>query len=465
MTPRLSALLLALAAPTAPAQRAGAVESAPIEIVADLDLQRLGDEALAIATSAWNEACALYGVDPGPAGQPAKVHLYARVGGYEAACDRLVGGEFKRNLAFSEWRSLTAHVVLQPPLENEALQRFAPTWQTLRLVAHETAHLARYSACPGNRRSHPGWYADGAACWVETKALAAQGLLNRPEQSPHYATNELRVQRMLKLDRLPSVEDLIHDRTDSLEFYDRYAARWLLFRFLAEGPHAKAFRRFHDDLRRLGESEDFGERAAAALGQRLGVPDWNKVDGAFRKWVAALEPEWDQVIGSLETAGEEWTQAAFEANSMAFVNSAAGRKAYAIEGALVAYADRAASPQMNVLLGRELRSNDANRFVSVAFVPGVGVNVLEYDGDRPPPDDWRNLAFAAAAETAVGRPIAFRVECRREAGTTSIVVRIEGKLVAQAAVGRELDGPWGLGVQGGCSGTWRAVRRVPLVTR
>src|SRR5204862_7831613 len=61
--------------------------------------------------------------------------------------------------------------------------------------------------------------------------------------------------------RFPPVADLLRDRVEGLDFNERYAVRWLLFRFLIEGPHADAFHLFLDDLRRLGGGGDFRERS------------------------------------------------------------------------------------------------------------------------------------------------------------------------------------------------------------
>jgi hypothetical protein len=451
-------LLLVALVPAAPRQAAKPAADVPIEVVSDVDDPRLKQRVRALCAETWKEACALYGVDAKPEETPASLNLYREVAGYEAACDRFGAANLKRNQCFTEWTNGTAHVLLQPPIRGEAAAQLAPTWQTLRVVVHEMAHVVRGKKFP-NRASHPKWFYDGNACWLEEKVLAAQKLLTTPEQSPFISTEELDVQRLLKQGKLPSIDDLVHDRADSLEFGDGYSVRYLLFRFLADGAHGKELRAFIGDLRSLGGGGDFVDRCADALKTRLGAADWKTIDAEFHGWLAGLKPEWDEPLRSLATVGDEWTQTSFDdANAVAFRTAPAGAKRYALEGSVTLLADRAKSPQANLLLGRVLVAADKSRFVSLALVPGAGATLFDYDASRPSADQWQNLAFAATKETAVGKPVAFRVECEPKGGKTEVTVKIAGKALLHVTVDRLLDGPWGLGAQAGSSCLWRGVK-------
>lgn len=456
------ALAFALVAvlPQAQSAKSPARTGAPVRIDCAVDEPRIATRASAIADAAWKETCSLFDLAPAPGIGPYDVHLDANVTEYNAACDRLLRGKFKKNLAVTIWNPLSVHVVLQPTVRGDALHALAPTVQTLRLVAHEVAHLARYASLP-SYRDQPGWLKDGAATWIASKVLAAQGLSKEPEQSPFSSTNVVRVQRLLRDGRLPGVDDLLHDRTGALEFYDRYAARWLLFRYLVEGERARAFRGFLADLRALGGGDDCVDRCADLLKARLAVDEWSALDDGFRKWVAALRPEWDQAFVSLEPAGEEWTQSSFDdASAVAFRTASAGPKPYAIEGSVTTLLDRNDQPQANLLLGRIALSDGFERFVSVALVPGSGATVYDYDSSRAADSQWMRLARVAASDSAAGRPLAFAVKCTPKGNATELELKLAGKVVATCTVERVLDGPWGVGAQAGSSCVWHKVHLV-----
>jgi hypothetical protein len=463
----LVALLAALAPPAAtgakPRVAAGAkTPTAPVEVVGESLPAKVKKETLAVAVNAWKEASALYGAAGQMPDAPRQIVLDRSIAEYEAACDRLHCPDLKRNLAFTADSDGVSHVVLQPVLAGEAFKQLAPTFQTLRLVGHETAHLARDSLLP-NHASHPGWFVDGNASYVEWKALQAVGRMRSPESTPTSSTAARRVRRLLESNKLPSIPDLVHDRTAALDFYARYDVRFELFRWLAEGPHAKGFQEFLADLRRLGGGEGFTEEAARSLKERLGVADLGACDGEFHAWLAGLKPEWDEVLRALDVAGEVWTQSAFDdANALAFRTEPAGPKSYVIEGSMTLIADRRAKPQANLLLGRVELEGGGNRFVSVALVPGDGVTLFDYDGARSGDDAWHRLADGAAKETAVGRSIPFRVECSQGGGKCAVSVSLAGRVVAKADVARLLDGPFGVGVQAGGSCQWRGVKKTAL---
>jgi hypothetical protein len=121
-------------------------------------------------------------------------------------------------------------------------------------------------------------------------------------------------------------------------------------------------------------------------------------------------------------------------------------------------ADRSKAPQVNLLLGRAVLTGGQSRYLSVALVPGDGATLFDFDGSLATTDQWKNLAFAALTETAVGKPLQFRVECDPKGRMTEVTVKIAGKVVLHLTVDRVLEGPWGLGAQAGSSCIWRGVK-------
>jgi hypothetical protein len=461
----LPPLVPAAAGPQA-ASTAKVASASPVVIMGESLPPKVRDVALAIAQKAWQETSTLYGSADESPPPTREIHLDRSVAEYEAACDRLGLKNLKRNLAFSEWTTCVAHVVLQPVLASDAFTQIAPTFPTLCLVAHETTHLARLTLLPNNARSHPEWLADGGATWIETKALAANLLLATPERVPWFAKPEVDAQRMARREQLPTVDALVHDRTDTLAFYDRYAARYLLFRHLVEGARAKAFREFLGDVRQLGGGSGFVDRSAEALAQHLGIKKFAEIDDEFRAFIEGLKPEWDEQVRSLSIQGDEWTQCAFDdANAVAFRTAPAGAKRYAIEGEVTTVADRNAKQQANVLLGRVVTSNDSNLFVSVAIVPGDSVTIFSFDATQSGADQWKRLGLAKTTETAGGKPIRFAVECEPQGRQTRVAVRLAGRAILEVTADRPLDGPWGVGVQHGCSCIWKGVRQTAGASR
>lgn len=442
------ALLLSLAA---------AIQS-PVKVVCDVDEPRIEAKASRVAEAAWKETCELFGTKPKPAEAPREIHLYATVAEYESVCDKLLGGNFKRNLAVTTEKSPGSHIVLQPTIRGEAQKTLAPTWATLQLVAHETTHLARYVTL-ANYRDHPGWLKDGAATWVEVRVVGAQAPFKSAEQWPEYSQAEAGVQQLLKDAHLPSVDDLLHDHTDTLDFGSRYDVRWLLFRYLIEGERSKEFRAFLLEVFHIGGGAGMTDRVADLLKAKLGVADWKVLDTGFRKWLTELKPEWFQIFVSLEPVGDDWTQTSFDdTNAIAYRTAPAGDKPYAIEGSMTTYADRTERSQANLLLGRMTLSGGKSRFVSFAFVPGFGVTVFDYDGSRTEDEQWTQKAFVDSRGSAPGKPLAFRVDCTPKEGATDVKLTLAGKVVAQFDVARSLDGPWGVGAQAGSSCVWHRVK-------
>jgi hypothetical protein len=120
---------------------------------------------------------------------------------------------------------------------------------------------------------------------------------------------------------------------------------------------------------------------------------------------------------------------------------------------------------MNLLLGRTIDAKGKSHFINVAFVPGERISIFDYDEGSPDSSSWKTLAVGKSPDTASGQPISFRVECAPESDSTVVTVRVAGTAIAHATIGRSLDGPWGLGAQGGSSGIWKGVRCVNLAGR
>ena len=416
------------------------------ELICHFDNAAVADRALEALEAIWPRAAEIYDLrEPdedadGPAAR-LKVHLYRDADAYEQAEEELTHGEFKRNLAFAHFDSRSAHVALQPPMSDEALKAVGVPSQTLRLLAHEGAHLVRYTHT-SNFRSHPGWLADGAASWIDEKVSQDLKLIDSIEADPNFSSDLVRVQKLLEQGKLPSFEEILLDKTDTLSFYERYDVRWLFFRYMIEGKLGQNFKKVLAQARSLGGGEDFTQRLFDESVRVLGKTKLKSAERDFRKYVEAFEPEWDEVYRSLWSSQGRWVQAAFGVNAIAWRSQPSGRKAYSISGELTLLPGE--GRQMNLLVGR---SEDG--FFSLAFLEGGSVTLFEYLSQ---PGTWNKRGFADCADLRFSESVRFEVKVSKKR-VTVVVNGVE--VVSGEAETLDLDGPWGLGAQGKTAGIWK----------
>lgn len=418
-------------------------EGAWFRVVCHFEHDRAADEALAAVEAVGPLAARLYGLRQPDAGKQLEVHLYRTVADYEAAEEKLTGGRFKRNLAFAHHESHTAHVAVQPPVSEEVLDQLGLPHLTQNLLAHEASHIVRFRAMP-SFRSHPMWVVDGAAIWLAVQGELARKRIASIEACPLSATEICHGQRLLEQGRLPKVRDLLHDRTDELEFYERYASRWLLFQFLASGPYAEGLRKAMWKLRQMGGGSTFANRLEERLVAATASTD--ALDTAFRAWLKGLRPIWREAIRSLDAQGDAWVQAAWpDRNAVAWRTQPVGLRRYDVSGRMEVFPGT--NMQMNILLDK----TDAG-FVSVAMRTDGWITVFEYESDG---SRWNRRGAVEHAALKRAGPVSFRIRVQNERVT--VIVGDEEALVVELA-GRTMDGPWGLGAQWGTCGVWHDVR-------
>ena len=371
------------------------------------------------------------------------MHLYRSAEDYVAAELQLTGGKFARNLAFSHWDSQTAHVALQPWLDDDRLVQLGLPAQTQRLLAHEAAHLVRFLAMP-NYRSHPEWIADGSASWIDRQAACKVGAMSDGVEDVMTSTQIVRVQRLLASADPPTLERIFLGQLDGLGFHERYDITYLFFRFLKEGKHVKGLNKLLDRARSLGGGSSYAEKLMAQVHKTFNEKKMSALEEEFRAYVAEFEPVWEEVHSSLEKRGDDWLQTAFpETNALAWHTSAMDRTEYVVRGSFEILPS--GKQQLNLLLNR----SDAG-FISIAFTANYGITVFD---QRSEGNVWNAVAAAEVASLLPLTELAFEV---RVAGK-QLTVLLAGDEVIQVELPRELLGPWGLGAQAGTSGFWRGV--------
>lgn len=439
-------------APPQPAPDRVTVEGEHFRVHADFDHEASARRALEVAERTW-AAIAREMFEPAPLaeGERLDFYLYRTFGAYRWRDLTLTGGQFQRNLAFAHWSTKSAHVAVQPPLSDAALDAIGPGAQTLRLVAHECAHLVRYHTF-ANRRSHSRWIADGLASWVEPIVLREMGIVDATADHPSFARHMLRAQEWAQRGALPSAAEILSGAVAKRDdFFGVYSAHWLLFESLAATDGA-GLRAVFDAARELRGGRTFAPRLRALVGEHIGADA--ELDAAWRAFVAGLQPGWREEGRSLEVGGEDWEQVAFVASTARSWRleslpakgwSAGGRlRILPAAGRAMEWAARAADADYCVRF--EATTEEQVGRVSV-------VRLAEIDGQP-------GRVTLATAERALprGRSFEFVVRCGSSTdGAVTLEVEVDGTIALRVPLDAVPEGEWGLSALPGSAGIWSGV--------
>lgn len=382
------------------------------------------------------EAGRLWSIDPETL--TATLTIHRDPDDYVRADQDATGGRFRQNWAFAKGDA--AHVVLQPPMNDERLAAAGVPYPTLRLAAHETAHLVRYAV--GNHDSHPSWLADGVGQVIAERVMRDAGLSHNAD--PWTSTNILRLNRAFTEGRVPPIAELLADSAGGLNQPDRYAARWAFAAWLADTGRLEPLL---TRARQLGGGKTYATRLrTAVLDALVNEPD---PDGAWRSWVAQRPAPWEQVYRSLAIPADPdapWTQVAFDnTNAIAWTTADQPLAEYRLSGAVTIFPGE--RTQMNLLLAR---SDDG--FVSIGLTAGFGVTVFRYESAS---NRWTRLASAEVPALRAGESVRFEVHAA--GGVLSVL--IDGHPTVEVESPVPLQGPWGVGAQSGSVGQWSGIEQ------
>ena len=221
------------------------------EVVCHFENDVLAAEALRSVEALWPVAAELYDLDQGKLDELLQVNLYRTGEDFDRVDQELTSGSFQKNQSFAHWRTRTVHVALQPAVSDENLALLGLPAPTRRLLIHEAAHLARFTAF-SNYRSHPDWLVHGAASWIDGVVMEALGRAEAFERDPESSTSIARVQRLLERGELPGPDEIFEGMLGELSFTGMYDVTGLFFRFLAEGKSRKNLSKVLAKARQLG---------------------------------------------------------------------------------------------------------------------------------------------------------------------------------------------------------------------
>ncbi len=432
------------AKPWGPAPVAVERQGEHYRVLCHFDTSRIADEVLAAVEPVWDATVAVLGRSVEEKGRK-EVHIYRGAADFAAADKQITGGHFARNLAFMAAVDGTAHIALQPELDDTVFARVGLSAVTLRAAVHEACHGALYQAMP-NHTDQPSWLSEGLATWIADAVLVTQKLTPRAELDPMSSTRIVRVQRLLESNALPTPREIIFTKLDDVSFARRYAVWAVFFRFLVETQDSDFRRTMIDTAWRTGGGSTFGARLAKSLEKAWGKETLDALNGEFKAYVRALRPAWDETFRTLGIRGDTWTQMAWSAqNTTAWRVEPVGRKKFAISGSVeLLYGT---NPQMNVLLARR---NEG--FVTVAFRADAGVTILDY---RTEGEVWRNVGWMDVPEVRVGNEVKFRIRVDGDQITLEIA---DHDPLVWTLEDVDVTGRWGVGAQYSSAGIWRGVK-------
>ena len=467
----LPAIALALAPP---AGEAFSKERGPhFEVVCHFEDPELCAQALEVAEASWPVALEAFQLEPfepseiGGRRDRLRIRLLPDVESYQAVEQRLTGGAFADNLAFSSWSTYESYIALQPRrAPGEGWPRLPML--TRRLIAHEAAHLVCYHSRQGYE-GHPAWLAEGLADWVADEVMRREGWSTSEWEEPHTASRLAELKHSLRRERAPMIERLLTSSSIPDDVSRRYALYGPFLSFLGpramRGPLAQILER--------GGSIRGGAEQTEPHYRRL-FEEWLAPDGLpplereFRRHLEQARPAWYEVGRSLEVrdpatysgAGPcraNWSQIAFPSSAaLAWRLSEPLPEAGAVQGWLE-FPTQGDACSASVILGGSAWGRPSRGAQSlVVDFDARGVLTLRATPSvlaLPDGSSWRSrsqgveeLGQASAEALERGRPLAWRVVFDGQ----ELRVELEGQTALAAPLGRRrLRGRLGLGVDAG----------------
>lgn len=435
-------------------------------------------EALRVADLAWEGVAGLFPL-PDSLASPMTLRLY-RAEAFREVALSLTRDHLEEGAGFSSPQRRTAYIELIPPVSEASLRRGGLPAPTLRLVAHEAAHLAIAAAADGAPRL-PDWLSEGAALAVE-RDVAARLRLYAGTLDPRYAAQTWRAYSLVRTGLAPPLGTVLTEPPDVAAGRADYAVRALAFEFLrAERPGTWS-RLLDAAARGLGDpavADSLAGIAAEEL-ERAGGAD--RVDAAFRDFVqvAAADIGWLELRG-LPRAGEalahaglprgrvtvlsldSWRGETIEVRgTLEFADAAGEVKAGGVDQADGIEQPATGAPALPAgALGVVLAGGAEARLV-VLFDRGEGRVSVRRETRLGAPLDPGHVLAQTSLELPASIDFAVRILPAGESGAAVVEVLVDGARVSRTQVpGEGAGGDWGVLAEERAAGVWRGVTASP----
>jgi hypothetical protein len=412
-------------------------------------------QALEAAESAWEQTASVFG-EP-RAGAPRDlltIHLYRTRADFDAARRKKHSGVHRVN-SFANVNSRSAYVFIRPGMSDVLLRRLGLPPPTLRIVAHEAAHLA-VSRIESIRQFYPDWLGEGSATWAAQRAMASLGVTSSMLHDPRTGARIGNAQRLLEDGYFPRGDSLFMEKEGRHKAH-QYGVHYLLFAFLEGTPKYRPVLdaliqtehalRSHDGAAALKNVPD----SIHALPDRL-----DALERDFHAYVASLKPRWTGGTKSTLSTGDTWMQFTTPPKGATWRLDSLGAARYTLTGQFEILPG--AGQQVNVLLGcsrgdvcYDGRPPPAGtyRAIKVAFAADAGVRLLAHAGGAGDSTRWTLLAEGGTVQASQRTP--FRISRRRD----RVVVSLRGDSLLSAPFERTARyESWGLGGESGTVARW-----------
>jgi len=429
----------ATSAPTPPTVRTGA----HFRITCHFASDSCAEEALAAAESAWPLTLAVLGVDPRPVDSPLDIHLYRNPAEYAAVNAKLVGGVMSGYEGFCDRKTHSAHVRVLPDYDDVLWNRVGAPRDFVQAAAHEASHLTM-DACFVNGVHAPEWLSEGVALHVEGQVAAVRGWRAADVPDVRESNRMAACLRLRKDGRLPGAWEIFHGRLARFGIDDRYAIHWAFFELLHRREHWEITQKLFADMRGMPAQDDFYQQLSALAEATWGRKGLDELNDSLKKYVDTFRPTWE-TQGNLDVSGGRWIEwTNIDSPAWAWRVAEIGRRIERMTGSFEIPAG--SMREVSIDLGR----SEAG-FVAVIFNSTDGVRISEY---KTADKSWHDVSGSLSGQPIVDAKSEFEIHVVGD----SIHVALAGKEVASATLaGRDLSGPWGVGVHAGTTAIWTGV--------
>jgi len=419
--------------------------------------QAFPDALLVSGKEVMAQGGALFGVavsgQQDPEAVPFQLFIYSTrkgASGYIAGVESVSPGSAPGTVDLAHWDSRTVHVRMRPfPGDRPLVELGVPT-DCLRRASAGIAHLTRQGLA-GGADTAPRWFADGAAQYLATRALAGSGTDGLGDSSIWLGTQVLAVQRMIAAGSLPVLEDVFADEMGELEVSAVESLRAVLFEFLME--HLANRGEAWDQLRARLTRGLCGPDLLPVLEDWLGDGGIAALEANFHRWLQERRPAWDDAQPALQRHPEGWAQAPLLGNAIAWRRETIPEPPYRISGEFRTFLDpRTSTAQANVLFGRL-----GEDFLQVSIHSDTGISVWDYSHEKGNFEMLQSKNWTTTFQLRDWLPFEVRV-----LGEDAYVSVAGVHLSPFSILGRDMGGPWAVGTFKGSVTLWRNLKIEPI---
>jgi hypothetical protein len=415
--------------------------------------QTLPDALLLSGQEVMDQGRALFGgsVDAGAA--PFQLFIYSTrkgASGYIAGAESVSPGSAPGTVDLAHWASRTVHVRMRPyPADRPLVELGVPT-DCLRRASAGIAHLIRQDLT-GGEDTAPRWFAEGAAQYLATRALAGRGTDGLGDESVWLGTRVFAVRRMIAGGRLPVLEDVLADNVGELEESSVESLHAVFFEFLMEhlATRGEAWGQLRARLAR-GLS---GPALLPVLEEWLGAGGIGRLEAHFHLWLQERRPAWDDAQPALQRHPDGWAQAPLQGNAIAWRSETVPEPPYRICGEFRMFLDpRTSTAQANVLFGRL-----GEDFLQVSIHSNTGISVWDHSHFKDNFEILQSKGWTTPFGLRDWQPFEIRV-----LGEDAYVSVANEQLSPFSILGRGMGGAWAVGTFKGSVTLWRNLRVEPI---